>query len=46
MGFSLYHGVAMILETLPMFYSSEEKEVGMEHTPDKWIAGRRNNEKA
>ena len=26
----------MIIETLTMFYNSEEKEVGMKHTPDKW----------
>ena len=34
-GFSLYHRAAIIMETLTMFYNSEEKEVGMKHTPDK-----------
>lgn len=42
-GFSLYHRAAMIMETLTMFYNSEEKEVEKKHTPDKWITGRRNN---
>jgi hypothetical protein len=29
----------MIMETLTMLYNSEEKEVWMKHTPDKWITG-------
>ena len=38
--FSLYHRAAMIMETLNRFYNSEERQVGVEHTPDKWIVGR------
>ena len=36
-GFSMYHRAAMIMETLTMFYNSEERDVGMEHTPDQWV---------
>jgi hypothetical protein len=34
--YGLNHRAAIIMETLAMFYNSEEKEVGM-GKPDKWI---------
>jgi hypothetical protein len=44
--YGLNHRAAMIdMETLAIFYNSEEKEVGM-GTPDKWITGRTNNKEA
>ena len=42
----LNHRAAMILETLAMFYNSEEKDVGMKQPPDKCITGRKNNKEA
>eukprot|EP00092_Neocalanus_flemingeri_P016157 GFUD01017486.1.p1 GENE.GFUD01017486.1~~GFUD01017486.1.p1 ORF type:complete len:966 (+),score=316.83 GFUD01017486.1:53-2899(+) len=45
-GFSLYHRAAMIMETLTTFYNSEERQVGVEHTPDKWVTGRKNRKEA
>jgi hypothetical protein len=40
-GFSLYHRAPMIMKTLTvtMLYISEEKEMWMKHTRDKWITG-------
>ena len=45
-GYGLNHRAAMILETLAMFYNSEEKDVGMKQPPDKCITGRKNNKEA